>query len=64
MLPTFFRPDRRAIAAEASALEREHGYSGAVAVLRARIVQADRPGRRRLYKLHDEIARRHGWAEA
>jgi hypothetical protein len=63
-LPTFFQIDRRAIAAEAQALEREHGYPGAVQVLRERIVQADRPGRRRLYRLHDEIARRHGWAEA
>jgi hypothetical protein len=68
MLQTFFHPiralSRGAIVAEANALERELGYRGAVQALRDRIAHAERADRRRLYQLHDEIARKHGWAEA
>lgn len=68
MLATLFHPirtlNRGAIAAEANQLERELGYSGAVQALRDRIAHAERADRRRLYQLHDELARKHGWAEA
>jgi hypothetical protein len=45
--------------AEAEALEDEHGPAAAILLLRNRIAHADRAARRRLYRLHDEIARRH-----
>ena len=68
MLTSFLHPiralSRGAILAEANQLERELGYSGAVHALRERIAHAERADRRRLYQLHDELARKHGWAEA
>jgi hypothetical protein len=48
------------IGAEAEALAREHGPEGAIRRLRAAIAAAERPQRQRLYRLHDEIARRAG----
>lgn len=44
---------------EADALELELGPEGAIRLLRARIIEAEREGRERLYRLHDEIVRRH-----
>jgi hypothetical protein len=46
--------------AEADRLELEHGREGAIASVRERIARADRAHRRRLYELHDELARRTG----
>jgi hypothetical protein len=43
----------------ASALEDQLGPERAVLAIRRQIGVADRRGRRRLYSLHDEIARRH-----
>lgn len=48
--------------AEASALEDEFGPEHAIERLRDRIAEADRKDRKRLYRLHDEIVRRHGAA--
>jgi hypothetical protein len=45
--------------AEASAMEDELGPAAAIQRVRDMIVRAGRPERRRLYRLHDEIARRH-----
>jgi hypothetical protein len=53
----------QALLAEASALEDELGPEGAVTRIREQISNAGRPQRRRLYRLHDEIARRH-WGAA
>jgi hypothetical protein len=44
---------------EADALELELGAEGAIRALRARIIEAERDARERLYRLHDEIVRRH-----
>ena len=46
--------------AEADRLEFAHGREDAIAQVRARIAAADRAHRRRLYELHDELARRTG----
>ena len=46
------------ISSEADQLQRELGKAGAVELVRRRIAEADREARRRLYLLHDEIARR------
>jgi hypothetical protein len=43
---------------EASTLEDQLGAEAAIAVIRDKIASADRSTRRRLYRLHDEIARR------
>lgn len=51
--------DAAAIAAEADALEARLGPAGAVRHVRARIAEADRLARPHLYRLHDEIVRRH-----
>jgi hypothetical protein len=62
----FTRPSERPLAkllAEASALEDEHGPARALQLVRDRILQADRNARRHLYRLHDEIARRHDLAK-
>lgn len=61
MLLPFLRrePDPVDLWAEADTLELEHGAEGAVRLLRARIVSAERETRARLYRLHDEIVRRH-----
>lgn len=45
--------------AQADLLENEYGREGAIQLVRERITQADRPHRRRLYQLHDELARRY-----
>ena len=54
---------RRAIAI-ATALEDAMGAADAVRAVRQQIPLADRRARRRLYALHDEIMRRHGWRPA
>jgi hypothetical protein len=46
--------------AEADRLELEHGRLEAIVAIRARIARADRSHRKRLYELHDELARRTG----
>jgi hypothetical protein len=51
----------RRLEALATALEDELGAQRAVRAIRQQITAADRRGRKRLYSLHDEIARRHGW---
>ena len=56
-LPPRWRTSR--LESEASAMEDEFGAAGAIELVRDMIVRADRPERRRLYRLHDEIARRH-----
>jgi hypothetical protein len=43
----------------ATALEDRLGAERAVLAIRQQITVADRRGRKRLYSLHDEIARRH-----
>ncbi|HSV02420.1 MAG TPA: hypothetical protein VLI41_04375 [Phenylobacterium sp.] len=48
-----------AIAAEADDLEARLGPRGAVRHIRAEIARAGRYARPHLYRLHDEIARRH-----
>jgi hypothetical protein len=45
--------------AKADALELEFGAEGAVRLLRAQIVEAERDTRALLYRIHDEIVRRH-----
>jgi hypothetical protein len=63
MMPSPFRrpgpPDDGALRHEADELERHHGRTEAVNVVRRWIAEAPRDERRRLYRLHDEIARRH-----
>jgi hypothetical protein len=57
-----FRPktvDPRQLWADADALELELGAEGAVRALREQITRAERERRERLYRLHDEIVRRH-----
>jgi hypothetical protein len=44
---------------EADALELQLGPEGAIRMLRSQIVRASREERERLYRLHDEIVRRH-----
>ena len=60
-LPILRRAERHPVDlwAEADALELEHGAEGAVRLLRERIIGAERDARARLYRLHDEIVRRH-----
>jgi len=48
-----------ALAAEADDLEARLGPNGAVRHVRARIAHAKRNARPHLYRLHDEIVRRH-----
>ena len=55
-LPQILEP----VWAEADRLEEKHGRAEAIADIRARIARADRAHRRRLYELHDELARRTG----
>jgi len=58
----FFRrraSDERDLWAEADALELELGPEGAIRRLRNEITEAERERRQRLYRLHDEIVRRH-----
>ncbi|MFI4975679.1 MAG: hypothetical protein ACHP84_14155 [Caulobacterales bacterium] len=43
---------------EADALEEAYGCEAALGVVLDRILSVDRPTRRRLYLLHDELARR------
>lgn len=52
-------PDEADLWAEADALELELGPEGAVRMLRGEITRAERERRARLYRLHDEIVRRH-----
>ena len=55
-----FRPHSGvALCHEADALEARLGAAGAVRHVREEIAQAGRTARQRLYRLHDEIARRH-----
>jgi hypothetical protein len=46
------------VLSEADKLERELGLDEAVQTIRERIAQTNRIARRRLYRLHDELARR------
>jgi hypothetical protein len=48
-----------ALAAEADDLEARLGPAGAVLHVREKIAEARRDARAHLYRLHDEIARRH-----
>jgi hypothetical protein len=58
----FFLALRRAkpddVSSEADQLERELGRREAVLRVRQSIIEADRVARQRLYRLHDELARR------
>jgi hypothetical protein len=56
--PLSHRPDK--IWAEADRLEEKYGRAEAILRVRDRIARADRSHRRRLYELHDELARRTG----
>jgi hypothetical protein len=56
---TFFAHQGPKIVTEASTLEDELGAEGAIAAIREKIAVADRTTRKHLYRLHDEIARRH-----
>lgn len=58
ILEGLIRPERVILAWEADRLEALHG-AGALAVVRERILCARKAERRRLYRLHDEIARRY-----
>ena len=49
----------RDVCAEADELEAQFGAAGAVEFVREQIARADRDARQRLYRIHDEIARRH-----
>ncbi|HYE43459.1 MAG TPA: hypothetical protein VEA15_08705 [Caulobacteraceae bacterium] len=57
ILEALIRPERVVLAWEADRMEAEHG-AGALQVVRERILAANKGERRRLYRLHDEIARR------
>jgi hypothetical protein len=59
MIRTFITRAERGLRNEASTLEDTLGFQGALKLVRQWILKADRPHRRRLYRLHDEIARRH-----
>lgn len=48
-----------ALCEEADDLEARLGAAGAVRHVREKIAQAGRGGRQHLYRLHDEIVRRH-----
>jgi len=48
-----------ALSEEADDLEARLGTAGAVSHVREEISRADRGARQRLYRLHDEIMRRH-----
>jgi hypothetical protein len=48
-----------ALSEEADDLEARFGAAGAVSHVREKIAAADRGARQRLYRLHDEIVRRH-----
>lgn len=48
-----------ALSEEADNLEARFGPSGAVRHVRDQIARADRGARQHLYRLHDEIVRRH-----
>jgi hypothetical protein len=52
-------PAQQDLWAQADALELELGAEGAVRMLRGQIVEAERETRAFLYRLHDEIVRRH-----
>jgi hypothetical protein len=56
------RRERR-LQTEATALEDALGFEAAVIRIRGQILSAGRPQRRRLYRLHDAIARRHRGAD-
>ena len=49
----------RDVCAEADELEVQFGAAGAIEFVREQIARADRDARQRLYRVHDEIARRH-----
>jgi len=59
--PSFLVHGQPRLLSEATALEDELGPERAVARIRQQITEADRRGRRRLYRLHDEIVRRYDW---
>jgi hypothetical protein len=52
-------PAQQDLWAKADALELEFGAEGAIRMLRGQIVEAERDSRAYLYRLHDEIVRRH-----
>lgn len=53
-----------ALCDEADDLEARLGPAGAVSHIREQIARADRGARQHLYRLHDEIVRRHPAAAA
>jgi hypothetical protein len=53
------KPGDLALSQEADALEAEYGPAGAVRHVREQIASASRGARQHLYRLHDEIVRRH-----
>ena len=58
LIEAVLRPEGVVIAHEADRLEATHG-DRAIEWVRQRILTARKAERRRLYRLHDEIARRH-----
>jgi len=58
-LNPFKQKEGVALSDEADALEARFGPAGAVRYVRDRIASSDRGARQRLYRLHDEIVRRH-----
>ncbi|MDE2486218.1 MAG: hypothetical protein KGO51_02375 [Alphaproteobacteria bacterium] len=59
MLNPFKLMTGAALVEEADDLEARLGPAGAVSHVRDQIAQADRSARQHLYRLHDEIVRRH-----
>jgi len=53
------KPADLALSQEADDLEAQFGPAGAVAHIREQIANASRGARQHLYRLHDEIVRRH-----
>jgi hypothetical protein len=58
------KPGDLALSEEADELEAQFGPAGAVRHVRERIACAHRGARQHLYRLHDEIVRRHPAAAA
>jgi hypothetical protein len=53
------KPGDLALSEEADELEARFGPAGAVRHVREQIAHSGRTGRQHLYRLHDEIVRRH-----
>lgn len=59
ILNPFKQKAGQALSEEADDLEARFGPAGAVRFVRDKIARSDRSARQRLYRLHDEIVRRH-----